>query len=196
MIRKRPRFIPLWEGAIEGWVVNFITKNVWRTKPAYDWCDLYQESYLCYDRCVHMYPEVVEAPHFMRLVQVTTLNRITDLANKRTKRREVPMEVGDEDSTMCLLDMVPNNMLGISDYENEEWKVMKDSPQLLRRLVRVLTASDVVLAYRVVGGIRETTNELLCRLVGVDSTRRDLVGYLRSYLSGEVKCTEYLSQFI
>ena len=83
MKRKR-LWTPQWEGAIEGWTINFITRNLWRTTPHHDFDDLYQDGYIYFITCKARYPEVVDPPHFMRLYQISLQNHLHTLSSERT----------------------------------------------------------------------------------------------------------------
>lgn len=78
---------PVFKGPIEGYVVNFLTKNLWRVARTHERDDALQEAYLIYMRCCQKYPDVDTEKHFMALFKTAWVNHFTDLANKDTKVR-------------------------------------------------------------------------------------------------------------
>lgn len=95
---------PEWSGSIEGYVVNFVSKNLWRVAPTHDRDDAMQEAYVCFLRCASRYPMLDAPQHFMALFKTTWANEFNDLSVKATKaRKSVPLsqlsrvdENGDE----------------------------------------------------------------------------------------------------
>lgn len=95
---------PEWKGPIEGYVVNFITKNLWRLSPTHDRDDALQDAYVAFLRCAARYPMMDTPQHFMALFKTWWTNEFNDLSVKATQaRKAVPLsqlarvdENGDE----------------------------------------------------------------------------------------------------
>lgn len=178
MERESLTFVPQWEGSIEGWTINYINKNLWRVQPEHDIDDLYQDGYMFFLECKRRYPQVIDPPHFMRLYQTCLRNHITDLAWKRTQRAEVGSVA--EDGTN-LLDENNPDVKGMNWFEYAV--LIADAPPVVAKAVRRLTESTKRQLYcRRPGGLRETRNELLCRLGGVDPRKVDLVTMVKDWL--------------
>ena len=83
-MRKR-LWSPQWAGAIEGWTINFVTRNLWRTVPQHDFDDLYQDGYIFFVICKERYPDVVDPQHFMKLFQSCLRNHVHTLSSQRSE---------------------------------------------------------------------------------------------------------------
>lgn len=179
-------FEPTWAGIIEGWAVGYVSKNVWRTEPEYDFDDLMQECYLVFMLVDDYYPLVVEAPHFMALFKKCVFNRIHDLANRRSSRSEVSSSTSiyyeDMDRTTELsINQQPSN----EDHSKVvEWGIfLTELPESVRRVVVALVDDRPPVYMRDMEGIRETRNQYLCRLSGLDP-QFDLSGIIVDALEG------------
>ena len=95
---------PEWTGPIEGYVVNFLAKNLWRLSPTHDHEDAMSEAYITFLRCAARYPMMDTPQHFMALFKTCWANEFNDLSTKATNaRKAVPLsqlarvdENGDE----------------------------------------------------------------------------------------------------
>lgn len=76
----REPYVPEFKGPIEGWVVNFLTKNLWRVSRTMDRDDCMQEAQLVFLRVKRTYPNVTDAPHFMALFKTSWTRRFDDLS--------------------------------------------------------------------------------------------------------------------
>jgi len=76
------KFIPSFKGPIEGYVVNFLARNLWRISSTHEMEDALSEAYIMFMRCVAQYPMVTEAKHFMALFKTAWSNEFNDLSRK------------------------------------------------------------------------------------------------------------------
>lgn len=100
-----------WEGAIEGWVHNYVQHNHWkvrRTIPDRD--DLYQEAYVKYLECRRAYPNVGTPQHFMALFKTAYSRRFMDLAEMDTASRCL---VSDTDISLQEVAVETDGMLAV-----------------------------------------------------------------------------------
>ncbi len=75
-----------WEGATEAWVRSTSSKQLWRVDGHMSYDDLIQEGYVVYMTCLQKYEHKANNQRwFMSLFMRAFTNRITDLANARTK---------------------------------------------------------------------------------------------------------------
>ena len=180
-------FEPTWAGIIEGWAVGYVSKNVWRTEPEYDFDDLMQECYLVFMLVDDHYPLVVEAPHFMALFKKCVFNRIHDLANRRTLRGEIPgrFHYGDARDIDDELEITTDSTPSLDDHARlVEWKIfLTELPESVRRVVVALVDDRPPVYMRDMEGIRETRSQYLCRLSGLDP-QFDLSGIIVDALEG------------
>ena len=119
------------------------------------------------------YPEAVTIQHRMKLFKTTYLNHIHRLANQRTANapevaaEDLPTEIPDPDTY--------DNML----------QLLNDAPPLLRRCLAAILANPALLARphrRWLKGRRETTNEWLAGMIGIDPASANLHGQLEELL--------------
>lgn len=75
-------YVPEFKGPIEGYVVNTLTKNLWRVQRTHTREDMMQEAYIVFMRCAGKYPIIGTPQHFMALFKRAWGNHITDLSVK------------------------------------------------------------------------------------------------------------------
>lgn len=169
---------PYLDRAMRGWLIRTATKNFWRVADWYDLDDLIQDGYLCYYKCYRKYRHLTELRHprqedkrrFMALVQATFTNHITNLANSRTQTVETPL------SNTELTDVGVEAIL--KEPEDVTARLMLHcAPAEIKALMEMLAQEgyDTVkyLRTRLKRGrktVRETTNENLCRRIGLNYT--------------------------
>jgi len=76
------KFIPAFKGPIEGYVVNFLARNLWRISSTHEHGDAMSEAYIVFMRCVSAYPMITEGKHFMALFKTAWANEFNDLSTK------------------------------------------------------------------------------------------------------------------
>lgn len=89
-------FVAEWAGPIEGYVVNFLSKQHWKIKRTVPWEDAMQEAYCVFLRCKRKYPDIEEPQHFMALFKTAWYRHFTDFTNEDTASRVVGPHVVDE----------------------------------------------------------------------------------------------------
>ena len=197
MKRQRTRsrlFSPSFVGPVEGWVRNYIRRNAWRVPIDYGPDDLYQDAYAVFLRIADHYPDVRSPRHFMALFMRAYANHITNLSNARTTRASWesmlidPLEIEEQ----------TNALIECPDHLGERLlrRQIKTGPRAIKRLLGImhidrLTFERAATPPRVkrCRRRRETTNEYFCRLVGFDPEMIDFAGMIRSWVTGERKCT-------
>lgn len=183
--RIRLKFVPLWEGAIEGYVVSFCKINEWRVQPALSFMDLYQEAWLLFDKCRELYPLVTEAKHFMALFK-TALYRFTNsLATQRTKRRETSFSFTDFSGSEH--DNFSDVLLSKDGLDEAEVKMMlEDAPAIVRRIWQQFgDGATQPQRFKRQGKIRETTQSFLARIARVDPYVCNIVKDITRWVNGE-----------
>jgi len=121
---------PEWKGPIEGYVVNFLAKSLWRVSPTHDRDDALQEAYVVFLRCAAKYPLLDTPQHFMALFKTTWTNEFNDISVKAsTARKAVPLsqltrvdEKGDDVE-------VPHDMAGATDNNGLLVQMIKEAPR-------------------------------------------------------------------
>lgn len=146
------------DSIMHGWIVNTAKRNIWRIPNWYDLDDLIGEGFICYAVCNIKYRHVRQTRQFMKLVQTTFRNHITDLANERTLS---PEEVSVPPDSPLLVRAEIGDALLLT--------MLNQLPKELQVLItRLIGGTDLPRMKRYKNGVRETSNEYLCRLMGVD----------------------------
>lgn len=172
------------------WLVTVVANHYWRVAHWYDFEDLLQDGHMVWWRVIQKYEtepgRVRSRGHLMRLFKTSFLNHIHQLSKDATCRR---VEVRAED-------VVPEaegdaqdlwSRLGWSHDAGEYARLIAEAPATVKPLITALLFGPPSRALRALyrvnpDGTRETTNERLCRLVGIDPATMDLATELRSYL--------------
>lgn len=151
--------------------------------------DAYQEAFLKFLEVANKYEGVVDNPRwFMGLYKRALANRITDLANTTNRMRRLVCfsEIQAED------DLVPyeEKLLGGEDTANLEI-LLDEAPEHVRQVLTLLTNKDTAMlgviaqSWERQGKRKMDGNELLCKLLGHDFRKVDLVQATKDYLKEE-----------
>lgn len=166
--------------AMMGWLYHEAARQIWRMPTWIDFDDLISEGLLAFAVCSDRYTYVKDAAHFMSLFQRAVLNRYTDIARKRGKLREVPLsDLGDDNSDQPLLE----RLCGAESGGQMLACLLTEAPKEIRALLRAIAtpegAARLRAPYRRTMSGRETTNERLCSLVGLDPSKVKLSTMIR-----------------
>jgi hypothetical protein len=165
------------KGAV-GWMVSYAKKNYWRVAAHFDFDDLLQEGRECYYYVLAHYPNVTDRPHIMSLFQRTFFSRIQDLANKKTKQID-----------QCEGDLTYDNELYIAVPELATLTaLLSQAPPAIKKVLELFTTEAGCKRLRSElridrSGHKETLNERLCRLAGLDPEAHDMVETFQNYFS-------------
>lgn len=166
---------PYLDDGMRGWIVQTARKNLYKV-VGYDLDDLIQEGYFCFYKCKRRYvgkcdiggsgraslwrylpehnPTLDNKRHFMALVKIAFCNHIVSLSRKN------PLEQTDE----AALEGVPI----VSDLDEIRTALIK-APKEIKQLVNFLLHDALAASEcRRVEGRRETTDQKLTRVLGLD----------------------------
>jgi len=194
-MRARPRipgFVPTWEGAIAWYALKYCRKNSYRF-PSVDVEDLYAEAYLIFENIRFKYgpPRVTCEKHFMALYKTSLHNTLIDLGVRWASRsaRETPVGLfnrANDDALPTILEVAdPASDLGpfltfLREYSVEcrLFVSMFDDPRKMEQFKKGYKKE-------LVGDLtkRETRNEFLCRIIGIDPNKYKVSTALRSALT-------------
>lgn len=173
-----------------GWMINFAKANFWRVAAWYEFDDLVQDGFMCWEFVVDHYERksgrIRRRAHLMAAFKTAFINYIHGLAKRRTRSVDAVM-VCDLSPDCALLpeDTVWDGVLQIEDTLDHA-RLVSEAPPLLHAILTKLDAGRLCALrslYRVFSdGSRETLNDRLCRLAGVDPGAFDLATQLRAYL--------------
>lgn len=136
-----------------------------------------------WQRIVTRYPNVTHPPHRMALFKTAFTNHIHDLSKKKSR-----LEVVNEAD----MDVSVDFMLEGDDPSQDPdlaFIITQLPPAIMRALTRMYDGDP---PYRQrLDGTRETTNERLCRVAGINSPGRDFRAAVLQYLHGSKLHPQY-----
>jgi hypothetical protein len=159
------------------WLGAVARDHYWRVAAWYDLEDLLQDGLLCWQIVVVRYPEATTIQHRMKLFKTTFLNHIHQLANRRSANAP---EMAVEDPLGHHQAVEPRDP---DTYDMQQ--LLDAAPPLLRRCLAAILANPKLLARphrRWIKGRRETTNEWLAGMIGIDPSSVNLHAQLRELL--------------
>lgn len=184
-------FSPEWTAAIEGYTVRVLHKNLWRFSAVMSFDDAYQEAYLKFMELKEKYEGKINHPRwFMSLYKTALKNRITDLANSNRKlsRQLSFTDLGEVISgTEGAVVEYQDALLGETDTGGILELKIAQAPAEVRKVLVLLLQSDPVMLAAIAdsweqkGKRGEAGNQLLCRLLGYDARRVNLVESVKDY---------------
>lgn len=185
---------PYLDEGMVGYIENTARREHWRLAEIYPGedgiRDLVQDGYFLYYKCKRRYVDVRddltaspdEKRWFQALIRTAFTNHIFTLAAKRKGVSERPVSAflpeGEEYGDIFDRNLPPQPEMGTL------MAMLSKAPEEIKQLIKLLAQGpDVVFQRRKVGrrSVRETTNELYCRLIGADPQARDMVAELRAY---------------
>lgn len=167
-------------------MVRTLNKNLWRFKTAMSFDDAYQEAYVKFLELCEKYGETVDNPRwFMGLFKRTLANLVTDLANtaSRLRRQVCFTELQVDDSE------VPYQELLRGDDSDASLEILlEEAPEHVRQVLALLSNSDSAMlgvlaqSWERQGKRKLDGNEFLCKMLGYDHRKVDLVYATQLYL--------------
>lgn len=180
--RKRPAFVPTWEGPIAAWTTKYCRRQEWRTLPAFSAEDLVQECAVKFLLLCERYATVTEPRHFMSLYMRSCLNLINDLAAQRSKERAYSISgsplAGETDFSDLSSSVVATDGGMVELFSKLE---LDDAPELISQLIEALLPLDEPPALAYKNGRRETTADYLRRVSGAPAGS-DVLGAAADFL--------------
>ncbi len=170
-LRVRKKYTPKWEGPIELHAYKVALREAWRVKPQLDEDDLMQEFFMIFQRCYEYYPAVVDEPHFFVLYRNALRNFLINQSKKRTRRRKRNTE----------MDFTDPNFQPVAGMDPVADAILKmDAPPPIKRIITQLVQGQ----HRIRRMRRESINNYLCRVAGVNPRHVNLSVMLNDYLTG------------
>lgn len=181
-------YLPTYEGAISGYVLNFLRRNYWRVAASHERDDVLQESYEVFLRCAERYGLMDTPKHFMALYKTAWTNHFHDLARKDSTERSAVTYGYDtmltDDEVLSLLDIIPGE-LDTHGYLNT---LLQEAPRDVATILAFFLNAPPVLLQRVSeawtrsGRRKADGNNMLCELLGFPKGT-DLIGKVEAYLT-------------
>ena len=154
------------------WMIKTARKNLWRMSHWYDLDELIADGMLCWQIVESKYPKT-NKPHRDSLFRTTFTNHIHRLANKKS---------------IMVAETAVDHPEALSNQECQEAElrrfILENATPMLRHCLAAILDKPELLAQAHIkhGKHRETTNEYLCRLAGINPGTHDLGGELRHLL--------------
>lgn len=188
---------PMPDDGLIGWMHRHCHQNYWRVVGLMEMDDLIQEGYVCYCYCRNLYGVGLPPQQFMALYKRAFDTRLTDFSKARTNKRaheviESDLYLpGEEDTSESPLERLINaedssDLSGILE-------IISEAPTQPIRDFLTLFLTDAAEQLREpfrrkIGIGRETTNQFICRILGVNPLKvGDLVADTKAYLRGSLK---------
>lgn len=179
------KFTPEFKGPIEGYVVNYLKREMWKVSRTQEYEDMMQEAFYVFLKCKARYEDTVNEPqHFMALFKTAWFHHFTNLTIKDTARRhEVagPMKSDEEGEVI--------EYMGETNNEGQLAVMLRQAPAEILQVVNLFLNCpqeilDMALASwrgqdrRYIGG----GSRKVCQLLGIDSNR-DILAETIEYFS-------------
>lgn len=179
---------PLSDAGVRGLIVNTAKRNLWKVANWYELEDLVQDGVMIWLKVRgHYYPKgVTDIKHLTSLFKTSFSRHIIDLAAEKRYGEELAISqfIGpDSDGTHEW-----ETLLGVQQETATVAVLLHSAPAELKALWRFLTSEDgrerLRGRYQKKGGVKETTNEFLCRLLGLDPEMVNLEKIARQHFFG------------
>jgi hypothetical protein len=180
-----PSYTPSFEGPIEGFVHNFLKRNFWRVAASMEYEDVLQEARLLFLELKQRYPQVDTPQWFMTLFKRSFSNHFHDLSKTDTDVRSGTSisNSSAEDSSEISLETL------MGDPENAGYMttLIGQAPEEVRSVLNLIANAPAELlelaidSWKASGKKKELGNQMLCRMLGRDPSKTDLVEQVRAY---------------
>jgi hypothetical protein len=173
------------DNGARNWLIGFVHKNTWRLKaPGYEFQDLLQEGYLCWQLVLLRYPAASDRAHIMALFKASFRNRVLDLSRRDRVRGSYFPGVDVDELPLMHREMTCETA--------DLCRMVCELPMDISQAIKAMITGNVLQApmRRRRDGTRETLNERLCRCIGKDHAHRDLPMEIKSALGSRNVCTE------
>lgn len=167
------------KGAVR-WLHSYSRRHYWRVAAWMDYDDLIQDGYYAWCEVCWRYPNAVNNPaHIMSLFKLCFADKITDLSRGKTKQQD--------DARSDIVDIFDGDAVQSPDPSNFNLLVAK-APKLVRDTIALLTSEthrdELAKPYaKQANGRRETLNQRICSLMGLDPEQIDVVRETRTYFA-------------
>lgn len=169
--------LPEFKGPIEGYVVNYLKRNLWRIRPTHDREDALQEAYAVFLRCAARYPLVDTPEHFMALFKTAWEREMVDLSLKASLARQlVPESTATDEEGEEYRKEVPGDL----DNEGVLAVMIRQAPvEVVMVLNLFLNAPQELLdlafkAWRKSGHYNELGDKAVARMLGLSEDSRPI----------------------
>lgn len=158
-------YIPVWEGVVEGYSKNQVSKNLWRfSSIGYEYEDVLHECFIVFDKCKKGFTGK-DAPQFMEYYKIALNNAFTDLCLKARDHKDNLM---DED----ISDM--QEIIGSTKVYNKK-QLTTECKEVLDLILNTPAEILQMLGFCNKYNRWVHNNKLLCKLLDYDCEQHNLV---------------------
>lgn len=161
------------------WLHKYARRNYWRVAAWMDYDDLIQDGYREYYEVRFRYPNATQPAHIMSLFKLTMCSKLEDLVRQNTKQID--------DARSDIVEVFDGDAVALPDPSTFNLLLIK-APKLVRDTIMLL-ANDKQREVlnkpydKQANGRRETFNERICSLLGLDANKNDVVKEVRQYFA-------------
>lgn len=183
--------LPNVDSRIVGWLVKYANRNYWKVQDFMSLQDLIHEGFdVLYD-AIRRYPERKEndPKRFFNTVKLMFTNHIPYLQNRNIRMPEGQLGRIADMCDPAKAEAFTAKLAGADEYEAVR-RLVCEAPDLIKPILQAYVEDegrviDMLAAplRRFEDGTRETTNEKMCHILGLDSNQYDIPSTIRAYLS-------------
>lgn len=169
----------------ERWLKHYAVRNFWRVAPWLELDDIMQLGYEAYYETRSRYPTATEPKHIQSLFQLVFRSRLEDVVRCYVKQVDEPdsEKVEESEASFDATGLPWTKSSGLLDIH----ALLIKAPEKVTKVVDLLVKEPGVLSKpyeKDDSGRRETLNDRLCVLLGLDPKSVDLVKMTRNYFQG------------
>lgn len=173
---------PKFQGAVEGYVVNWIKKNHWKVNqqlPEFE--DVKQEAYFIFLTVEQKYPLIDNDAWFMDMFKKTFGCRMIDCSRKQIRHKkhftETDVLLSDGEESLSLTDMMVGDLETEALSERLVEQADGEVQEVLRTVMNMPTEVFAMVenAWVSRGKRKVMGNQMLCALLGKDPSKTNLV---------------------
>lgn len=160
--------IPEFTGPIEGYVCNFLKRNLWRVRATHDHKDAMQEAYIVFLRVAAKYPMLDAPQHFMALFKTSWAHEFNDLSHRaRPANAEISEEMHSDDGVFT------RDSIGELDNDGQLAVLINQAPSEVFMVLNLFLSApqellDMALAsWRASGHYKAEGDRAVSRLLGL-----------------------------
>lgn len=137
MVKRVQIYFPKFEGAVEGYVKNFLKKNLWRVAATMEFEDAMQEAYLLFLILKEKYGPTDTPQHFMSLYKSSWTRRFNDLSTVDFRHRDKLVELTEEEEAYR-----KEHVIGDADTYGYLTALMGKAPEELRLIFSLILSTS------------------------------------------------------
>ena len=156
-----------------GYLYKYARKNYWRVASWMDFDDFIQTGCLAYYETRKRYPDAIDPKHIMALYKLVLRTHIENIVRVKSRQPDMVEAPGRIENLVSVSDTIV-----LSD-------LLRKAPSPIKEALLLFTdenkRAQLAKPYSRSKGQRETLNQRICSLLGLDHKCTDVVGEMRAY---------------